>query len=207
MAWCIGSSSSPLAPIIELKKALSRSTKAMGTGSSQVAAAAGLSLAVGGSTLLLLHRTTRRKQLTPHLFASSTMSISDTARKIEVIQADKAPKAAGPYSLGIKSNNLLFMSGQVGFVPETGKLISDSIEEQTEQTLKNIGEVLKASGASYSSVVKATVLKKKLKYQTMMETSFSYVADFLAPYPARTCYQAAALPVGAKVEIECIAAL
>ncbi|XP_011627597.1 reactive Intermediate Deaminase A, chloroplastic isoform X1 [Amborella trichopoda] len=205
MAWCIGSSSSPLAPIIELKKALSRSTKAMGTGSSQVAAAAGLSLAVGGSTLLLLHRTTRRKQLTPHLFASSTMSISDTARKIEVIQADKAPKAAGPYSLGIKSNNLLFMSGQVGFVPETGKLISDSIEEQTEQTLKNIGEVLKASGASYSSVVKATVLLADIKdFNTVNKI---YAKYFLAPYPARTCYQAAALPVGAKVEIECIAAL
>ncbi|ERN17318.1 reactive Intermediate Deaminase A, chloroplastic isoform X2 [Amborella trichopoda] len=163
MAWCIGPSSSPLASIIEFKKALSSSTKAMGMGSAQGAAAAGLALAAGGSILLLHHRTTRRKQLTPPLFASSTMSISDTPRKNEVIRTDKAPKPIGPYSPGIKSNNLIFLSGQGGLVPETGKLISDGIVEQTEQALKNIGELLKASGANYSSVVKATVWLADIK--------------------------------------------
>ncbi|KAH9318595.1 hypothetical protein KI387_020364, partial [Taxus chinensis] len=76
----------------------------------------------------------------------------------EVIQTDKAPAALGPYSQAIKDKNLVFVSGVLGLIPETGKFISDSVEEQTEQVLKNMGEILNASGASYSSVVKTTIM-------------------------------------------------
>ncbi|KAL4183066.1 hypothetical protein AMTRI_Chr11g153330 [Amborella trichopoda] len=139
MAWCVRWSSS--SSIVDFNKAtFSRGLRC-------------LSLAPRPSNLPLLHR----KAKTP-FSVSYSMSISNTASKTEVIQTEKAPKAVGPYSQGIKSYDLLFLSGALGLVPETGKLISDGIEEQTEQALKNIGEILRASGASYSSVVKTTVL-------------------------------------------------
>ncbi|KAF6173317.1 hypothetical protein GIB67_027012 [Kingdonia uniflora] len=81
----------------------------------------------------------------------------------EAVQTEKAPAALGPYSQAIKANNLLFLSGCLGLIPETGKFVSDSVEEQTEQVLKNMGEILKASGASYSSVVKTTIMLADLK--------------------------------------------
>ncbi|GAB4846168.1 hypothetical protein Ancab_025166 [Ancistrocladus abbreviatus] len=132
-------------------------------------------------------------------------TISAEASVKEAIQTDKAPAALGPYSQAIKTNNLLFVSGVLGLVPETGKFISDSVEDQTEQVLKNMGEILKASGASYSSVVKTTIMLADLK-------DFKKVNEIYAKYfpltpPARSTYQVAALPMDAKVEIECIAAL
>ncbi|XP_011627292.1 reactive Intermediate Deaminase A, chloroplastic [Amborella trichopoda] len=186
MAWCVRWSSS--SSIVDFNKAtFSRGLRC-------------LSLAPRPSNLPLLHR----KAKTP-FSVSYSMSISNTASKTEVIQTEKAPKAVGPYSQGIKSYDLLFLSGALGLVPETGKLISDGIEEQTEQALKNIGEILRASGASYSSVVKTTVLLADMKdFKTVNEI---YAKYFPAPHPARTCYQAAVLPLDAKVEIECIAAL
>ncbi|KAJ0578741.1 putative SUI1 domain, YjgF/YER057c/UK114 family, RutC-like superfamily, SUI1 domain superfamily [Helianthus annuus] len=77
----------------------------------------------------------------------------------EAVKTDKAPAALGPYSQAIKTGNTVYLSGVLGLIPETGKFVSDSVEEQTEQVLKNMGEILKASGASYSSVKK----KKKKK--------------------------------------------
>uniref|UniRef100_A0A453BE66 Uncharacterized protein n=1 Tax=Aegilops tauschii subsp. strangulata TaxID=200361 RepID=A0A453BE66_AEGTS len=76
----------------------------------------------------------------------------------EAVQTEKAPAALGPYSQAIKANNLVFVSGVLGLNPETGKFVSESVEEQTEQVMKNMGEILKASGASYSSVVKTTIM-------------------------------------------------
>lgn len=116
---------------------------------------------------------------------------------------NKAPAALGPYSQAIKANNLVFVSGVLGLVPETGKFVSDTIEDQTEQVLKNIGEILKASGADYSSVVKTTILLADLKdFKTVNEI---YAKYFPSPAPARATYQVAALPLDARVEIECIA--
>ncbi|PIA50575.1 hypothetical protein AQUCO_01200040v1 [Aquilegia coerulea] len=98
------------------------------------------------------------------LFASLTVSADTTiTSKKEAVQTEKAPAALGPYSQAIKSNNLLFVSGCLGLVPETGKFVSDGVEEQTEQVLKNMGEILKASGGSYSSVVKTTIMLADLK--------------------------------------------
>ncbi|OIW04229.1 hypothetical protein TanjilG_00789 [Lupinus angustifolius] len=133
------------------------------------------------------------------------LSISTHASIKEVVQTENAPAALGPYSQAIKSNNLLFVSGVLGLLPQTGKFISDNVEDQTEQLLKNVGEILKAGGASYSSVVKTTILLADLKdFKIVNEI---YAKYFPSPAPARATYQVAALPMDAKIEIECIAAL
>ncbi|KAI3466248.1 hypothetical protein Pfo_022911 [Paulownia fortunei] len=123
----------------------------------------------------------------------------------EAVQTEKAPAALGPYSQAIKANNMLFVSGVLGLVPETGKFVSDSVEDQTEQVLENMGEILKASGASYSSVVKTTIMLADLK--DFKKVNEIYAKYFPAPAPARSTYQVAALPMDARIEIECIAAL
>ncbi|KAL1814897.1 hypothetical protein DCAR_0519094 [Daucus carota subsp. sativus] len=135
----------------------------------------------------------------------ASLTISSQACVKEAVQTDKAPAALGPYCQAIKSNNLLFMSGVLGLDPETGKFVSDGVEEQTEQVLKNMGEILKASGASYSSVVKTTIMLADLK--DFKKVNEIYAKYFPAPAPARSTYQVAALPLDAKIEIECIAAL
>nr|AMK48040.1 putative reactive intermediate deaminase [Lupinus angustifolius] len=133
------------------------------------------------------------------------LSISTHSGIKEVVQTENAPAALGPYSQAIKSNNLLFVSGVLGLLPQTGKFISDNVEDQTEQLLKNVGEILKAGGASYSSVVKTTILLADLKdFKIVNEI---YAKYFPSPAPARATYQVAALPMDAKIEIECIAAL
>ncbi|CAL5190669.1 unnamed protein product [Lathyrus oleraceus] len=135
------------------------------------------------------------------------LSVSSDARigVKEAVETEKAPAALGPYSQANKVNNLLFVSGVLGLVPETGKFVSDNVDDQTEQLLKNMGEILKAGGASYSSVVKTTILLADLKdFKTVNEI---YAKYFPAPFPARATYQVAALPLDAKIEIECIATL
>ncbi|KAL0719103.1 hypothetical protein Bca4012_068427 [Brassica carinata] len=145
-------------------------------------------------------------------FASLSVSASASddnhlpiIRKKEVVSTDKAPPAIGPYSQAIKANGFVFVSGVLGLVPETGKLISDDVEDQTYQVLKNIGEILKAGGASYCSAVKTTIMLADL-------ADFKKVNEIYGKYfphapPARATYQAAALPLNAKIEIDCIAVL
>ncbi|XP_027339930.1 reactive Intermediate Deaminase A, chloroplastic-like [Abrus precatorius] len=161
--------------------------------------AAGIGGAVVAGNALL--RSTSSKRSVP--FACMSLS-TDTPIK-EAVQTEKAPAALGPYSQAIKANNLLFVSGVLGLVPETGKFISDNVEDQTEQVLKNMGEILKSGGASYSSVVKTTILLADLKDFTKVNEI--YAKYFPLPAPARATYQVAALPLDAKIEIECIAAL
>lgn len=133
------------------------------------------------------------------------LSISSDTRIKESVQTEGAPAALGPYSQAIKSNNLLFVSGVLGLVPETGKFVSDNVEDQTEQLLKNMGEILKAGGATYSSVVKTTIMLADLK--DFKKVNEIYAKYFPSPFPARSTYQVAALPLDAKIEIECIATL
>ncbi|KAM7504182.1 hypothetical protein LguiB_003086 [Lonicera macranthoides] len=136
-------------------------------------------------------------------FASLAISTHSSAK--EAVQTEKAPPALGPYSQAIKTNNLLFVSGVLGLVPETGKFVSENVEDQTEQVLKNMGEILKASGASYSSVVKTTIMLADLK--DFKKVNEIYAKYFTLPAPARSTYQVAALPMDARIEIECIAAI
>ncbi|KAM3286979.1 reactive Intermediate Deaminase A, chloroplastic [Capsicum chacoense] len=133
------------------------------------------------------------------------LSISTDASIKEAVHTEKAPAALGPYSQAIKANNFVFVSGCLGLIPETGKFVSDSVEDQTEQVLKNMGEILKASGVNYSSVVKTTILLADLN--DFKKVNEIYAKYFQAPAPARATYQVAALPMNAKIEVECIAAL
>ncbi|CAJ2633975.1 reactive Intermediate Deaminase A, chloroplastic-like [Trifolium pratense] len=135
------------------------------------------------------------------------LAISSDSRIVikEAVETEKAPAALGPYSQANKVNNILFVSGVLGLVPQTGKFISDNVEDQTEQLLKNMGEILKAGGASYSSVVKTTIMLADLK--DFKKVNEIYAKYFPSPFPARSTYQVAALPLDAKIEIECIATL
>ncbi|ONI13282.1 hypothetical protein PRUPE_4G213500 [Prunus persica] len=118
------------------------------------------------------------------------LAISTDARIKEAVHTDKAPAALGPYSQAIKANNFVHVSGVLGLIPEV---------------LKNMGEILKASGANYSSVVKTTILLADLK--DFKKVNEIYAKYFPSPAPARSTFQVAALPLDAKIEIECIAAL
>lgn len=120
----------------------------------------------------------------------------------KVIASANAPKAVGPYSQAIELNGTVFVSGQLPVNPANG-LVPDSIEEQTRQSLQNIGSILKEAGLDYSDVVKTTVLLDDIKNFVAMNAV--YAEFFTELKPARVCYQVAALPMGVKVEIDAIA--
>ncbi|CAF2153827.1 unnamed protein product [Brassica napus] len=140
---------------------------------------------------------------------SVSASVSDdnhlpiTCKK-EVVSTDKAPPAVGPYSQAIKANGFVFVSGVLGLVPEKG-LIASVIVFGISKVLKNMGQILKAGGAKYCSVVKTTIMLADLAdLKKVNEIYGKYFPD--AP-PARSTYQVAALPLNAKIEIDCIAVL
>jgi len=107
-----------------------------------------------------------------------------------------------PFSAGVYAGNTLFLSGQVGVDPQTGALFGDGVGAQTDQIFKNIAFVLAAAGKSLGDIVKANVYLSTMDdYSAMNE---AYARAFEKPYPARTCIGVAALPLGARVEIEVI---
>jgi 2-iminobutanoate/2-iminopropanoate deaminase len=120
----------------------------------------------------------------------------------EVISTDKAPAAVGPYSQAIESDGLIFCSGQVPLTPE-GDLVSGSIAEETRQALTNLAHVLEAAGASFDSVVKVTAYLTDMN--DFVEFNGAYEEFFDGSKPARATVGVAALPKGARVEVECIA--
>lgn len=112
-------------------------------------------------------------------------------------------KAIGPYSLGIDAGQTVYLSGQIPLDGATGKIVEGGIDAQTEQVFKNIKALLDASGLTYANVVKATVFMTDLsEFQAMNAIYAKHVPE---PYPARSTIQVAALPMGARVEIEMIA--
>jgi 2-iminobutanoate/2-iminopropanoate deaminase len=123
----------------------------------------------------------------------------------EAVATDKAPKAIGPYSQGIKAGDFVFTAGQAGVDPSTGKLVEGGISEQTRQVLKNIQAILEAAGTSLDRVVKVGVFLQDMADFTAMNAVY---AEFFPPDknpPARTTVQAARLPLGALVEIDAVA--
>ncbi len=120
-----------------------------------------------------------------------------------VITASNAPAALGPYSHAILAGDMLFTSGQVPLVPETGKLAGESIEVQANQVLSNIESVLAAAGMTFANVVKTTVFLTDLADFAAMNAI--YATKFPENPPARSCVQVAKLPAGAKMEMEVIA--
>jgi 2-iminobutanoate/2-iminopropanoate deaminase len=117
-----------------------------------------------------------------------------------IIHTDHAPKAIGPYSQGICINGLVVTSGQLPVDPKTGKIESDTIEGQTKQSLENVKAILEQSELSMENVIKTTVYLADIKDFSAMNQI--YAEYFPEDCPARSCFQVAALPMGAKVEIE-----
>lgn len=122
---------------------------------------------------------------------------------LKQISSNNAPAAIGPYSQAIVSENMIFCSGQLGIDPSTGTLCDDSIEKQSEQVFKNMKAVLDVAEVTLSDVVKTTVFLTSMSDFPVLNTL--YAAAFGTHKPARSTVQVAALPLGAKVEIECIA--
>ncbi len=121
----------------------------------------------------------------------------------EVIHSTLAPKAIGPYSQAVATNDLVFVSGQLGIDASTGEFKGADIHSQTTQSMENIKAILKEAGLGMDSVVKTTILLKSLDdFSVVNEIYGSY---FKEPYPARATFQVAKLPKDALVEIEAIA--
>jgi len=124
---------------------------------------------------------------------------------MQPITTTDAPAAIGPYSQAIIANGLLFISGQLPIDPATGAFISDDPVDQCRQSLRNIEAIAKAAGADLSKVVKTTVLLKDLG--SFAAVNAAYAEFFPNVAPARTTFEAAALPKGALVEIDAIICL
>ena len=123
----------------------------------------------------------------------------------EAISTPNAPAAIGPYSQAIKAGNLLFLSGQIPIDPKTGALVGGGIDAQTRQVFQNIGEILKAGGASFDNVVSAGVFLADMSdFATMNDI---YATYFSSPAPARATVQVARLPKDCLVEIQVTAVL
>lgn len=126
-----------------------------------------------------------------------------TSQEKKVIKTDKAPRAIGPYSVGIETNCLVFSSGQIGLDPTTGEIVSGGIEAETRQVLTNLKNVLEAANSSLDSVVKTTVFLGDMNDFARMNAV--YAEFFCENPPARTTVAVAGLPKGAKVEIDAVA--
>ena len=120
----------------------------------------------------------------------------------KVIASPLAPKAVGPYSQAIASDNTLYISGQLPIDGATGKM-AEGVEAQTRQSLDNLGAILREGGYTFNDVVKTTVLLQHISDFGAMNAV--YAEYFTGDKPARICYEVAALPKGALVEIDCVA--
>jgi 2-iminobutanoate/2-iminopropanoate deaminase len=122
----------------------------------------------------------------------------------QAVSTPSAPKAIGPYSQAIRAGSLLFVSGQVPIDPATGEIVHGDIAAQTHRVFQNIGEILKAGGASFDHVVRTTVFLADMNDFAAMNEA--YATYFTTPAPARATVQVSRLPRDARVEIDVIAA-
>ena len=121
---------------------------------------------------------------------------------MKVISTDKAPQAIGPYSQGIISGGLFFSSGQIAIDPVTGDICGTTIKEQTEQVMKNLGELLLAAGSSYEKTIKTVCFLADMN--DFAEFNEIYVSYFTGK-PARSCVAVKTLPKNVLCEVEVIA--
>lgn len=120
----------------------------------------------------------------------------------EIISTKNAPQAIGPYSQAVKTGNLIFISGQIPLNPETGDLVSGSIEDEANQVLQNIKSICDAAGYGFEDIVKITIFLTDLEnFSTVNEVMTKH---FVEPYPARATVEVSGLPLGVNVEIEAI---
>ena len=121
----------------------------------------------------------------------------------EPVSTDKAPKAIGPYSQAIVARDLVFTSGQIPLDPQTQQFVQGDVRAQAERVMENLSAVLAAAGASFASVVKATIYLTDLN--DFAAVNDVYGKRFPSAPPARSTVQVAALPKGARVEIDLVA--
>lgn len=122
----------------------------------------------------------------------------------EIVSTDKAPSAIGPYSQAVKTMGLVFLSGQIPLDPATMEIVPGCVSCQAEQVIKNMTAVLESQGLGLADVIKTTVFIKNMSdFAAVNEVYGKYFAE---KAPARSCVEVAALPKGALVEIEAIAA-
>jgi reactive intermediate/imine deaminase len=123
----------------------------------------------------------------------------------QIIQTDRAPKAIGPYSQAVRAGSTVYVSGQIPLDPATGQLVSGDIEAEIHQVLRNLASIASAAGTSLDTAAKVTVFLTDL-------THFAKVNEimpqyFREPFPARAALGVAALPRGARIEMECVLSL
>lgn len=123
---------------------------------------------------------------------------------MKTITTKQAPAAIGPYSQAVAAGNVVYASGQIPLVPETGALVSGGISEQAEQVMKNVGEILKAAGADYADVVKTTCFLADMNDFAAFNSVY---ARYFTGRPARSCVAVKELPKGALCEVEVTAVL
>ena len=121
----------------------------------------------------------------------------------KIVATDKAPGAVGPYSQAVRSGDFVFTAGQIPLDPETGDMVGEGIEEQTHRVLQNLRAVLEAGGSGLESVVKMTVFMTDLGLFGRMNAV--YREYFPTKPPARSAVGVSALPLGAQIEMECVA--
>lgn len=122
---------------------------------------------------------------------------------MKVIQTQKAPVAVGPYSQAIEVNGLIFTSGQLPIIPESGELINDDIKKATARSLENIKEILQEAGSSLDKVVKVNIFLKDMNdFSSVNEVYSKY---FTTNKPARSCVEVSKLPKDGIIEIEAVA--
>lgn len=122
---------------------------------------------------------------------------------VQVISANNAPKAIGPYSQGIKTQNMVFTSGQIPIDPATGEVVGGGVESQARQALENLKAVLIEAGVGMENVIKTTVFIKDMNEFALVNKI--YGEYFKEPYPARSCVEVARLPKDVSIEIEAVA--
>ena len=120
----------------------------------------------------------------------------------KIISTDKAPAAIGPYSQAIVVGNIVYTSGQIPIVPESGLIETTSVTDQTEQVMKNLAAVLEAAGSSFEKAIKTTCFLADISYFAAFNEVY---AKYFISKPARSCVAVKDLPKGALVEVEIIA--
>ena len=123
---------------------------------------------------------------------------------MKIISTDKAPAAIGPYSQAVISGNMLYTSGQIAINPETAQVVEGGIEAQTEQIMKNLGEVLKAAGVDFTAAVKTTCFLADINDFAAFNKIYG---KYFTGKPARSCVAVKDLPKGVLAEVEVIAEL
>lgn len=121
----------------------------------------------------------------------------------QVVSTEKAPKAIGPYSQAVVAGEMVFLSGQIPLDPQSQQMVQGDVRAQTERVMENLGAVLAAAGVGFAQVVKATIFLADLNDFSVVNEV--YGKRFPSAPPARSTVQVAALPKGARVEIDLIA--